>query len=473
MANRRHPMATSSRWLDPMPTFALAAVSLLVVAGPAIAHGAGGGPGEVQAQRLPAWVTWAAGAGVVAISFALVGLFLTRETEPDPKRADPIEAGDVTGLPRGLVGTLRLVGLILLAAVVAAGIVPWDPGPGVSRLVWILLWAGLPIAAYTLGNVWAIMSPFRALAGLAERLRGSGPRLTYPAWLGTWPAVGLLAGMIVLEVIAPGPAWLGRLALVYTTFTLVGMATFGSRSWLANAEVFDRAFAWWASAGPGRLTPSGWRWRAPGAELVTRRAAGASDAAFLVGLLYGTTADGFLSTAVGQGLISALGGPGSIPAVVIVVLAGFVAFLAVFGGCVMLIRTAAGTLRSTSELASVFAVTLVPIAIGYHLAHNLAYVVESLPLVVDALADPLNLAAGQASAWTVVSSRPELLVLVQMLLVVLGHIAAVVLAHRRSFTAFASKVQAVKSELPLTGAMLVYTLVSLWIVSSAHAGGIA
>lgn len=455
-------------------TLALTALATLtLLAAPAMAHGAGGGPGGVETASLPAWITWAAGAGVVAISFALVGLFLTRETELSPRDADPVDAGTVTGLPRGLVGVARLVGLILLAVVILGTLVPWRTGPGVATLVWIGLWAGLPIVTYTVGNVWVIASPFRALAGLAERLRGDQRPYRYPAWLGAWPAVALLLGLIVLEVLAPGGRFLGKAAIVYTTFTLVGMATFGSRTWLARAEVFDRAFAWWYSTAPGRLTREGWRWRAPGADLVDRRAGPAGDAAFLIALLYGTNADGFLATGVGQGLLSGLDALGTVGATVLATLLGYALFLVIFGACASVIRAASGTLAPTGKVASTFAITLVPIAVGYHLAHNLPYVVESLPLLGDALADPLGLTPGTATAWTFLSTRGTLLVALQMTLVVLGHIAAVVVAHGRSFTAFPSKVQAVKSELPLTGAMLVYTLISLWIVTASHTGGVA
>lgn len=465
----RDPPSSPRRLLVP----ALAITTVVLVAAGALAHGAGGAQGAAEAAQLPAWVTWAAGAGVVALSFALVGLFLTRDTEPTPVSARPVEPGDVTGLPRGLVGLARLVGLLLLVAVVAATIVPWDPGDGARWLVWGLLWGVLPILAYTVGNLWLVASPFRALAGLAERLRGEGRRLAYPERLGAWPSVVLLLGLIVFELLEPSSDWLGRVAIVYTTFTLVGMATFGSRAWLARVEVFDRVFTWWSALAPARLTREGLTWQAPGADATDRRAAGLGDAAFLIALLYGTNADGFLATGLGAGVVDRLAALGTPTAAVLVTLAGYAAFLYVFWACAWLIHHVTDTTASRSETASVFAVTLVPIAIGYHLAHNLAYAVDNLPLIVDALADPLGLTAGAASPWTFLSSRGELLVGLQIALVVLGHVAAVLLAHRRAFTAFPSKVQAVKSELGLTAAMLVYTLASLWIVTAAHTGGVA
>lgn len=449
----------------------IAALLVAVLAMPlAAAHGAGGA-GAVEARALPPYVLWAAGAGVVALSFALVGIFLTRDTEPAPQDTQPVDAGHVTGFPRAVVGGLRLLGLLLLLVVIAAALVPWDAGAAAANLVFLGLLGLLPIVAYAVGNLWIVVSPFRALAGLADRMRGGSRPLAYPRELGAWPALVLLVGVLVLEILEPGSRWIGRVAIAYTAFTFAGMLAFGSRVWLAEVEVIERVFAWLSSFAPGRPTRDGVDWRWPGAELVERRAAGAGDASFLVGLLYAANADGFLRTGAGQTLLEGLAVLGGVGSTLAVVVLGLGLFLAVFWLCVAAIRKATRTLSSLAEVASAFAVTLVPIAVGYHLAHNLAYVVEGLPLLVDALADPLALNPSTAEPWTVLSSRPILLAGLQIGLVVLGHVVAVVVAHRRSFNAFPSKVQAVNSEIPLTAVMVVYTLVSLWIVTAGHAGG--
>lgn len=470
MANPQHRMV---RTLRPAPSGARVLVllaSLVFAAGAVQAHGAGGAA-AVDVRSLPAWVAWAAGGLVVALSFAIVGIFLTRETEPEPRDGDPVAPGDVTGLPRGLVGALRLLGLLGLAVVFAAGLVPWNPGAGVSRLVWVGLWGLGVVLAYGVGNWWVLVSPFRALAGLADRLRGGAPPMAYPDRLGAWPAVVLLLGIVVLEALAPGSSTLAYTAIAYTGFTLAGMVAYGARPWLARVEVFDRVFAWFASIGPGRLTADGLVWSWPGEPLSRERAADAGDASFVVALVYATNADGFLATGAGRALTGALSGLGPGVASALVITAGFGLFLAAFWGCAAWIARVTETLSPVSRIASVFAVTLVPIGVGYHLAHNLTLVVDGLPLLFDALADPLALNPSTASAWTVLSSRPTLVASLSIATVVLGHVGAVVLAHRRSFTSFPGKVQAVKSELPLTALMVLYTLVSLWIVTAGHAGG--
>jgi hypothetical protein len=453
------PRARPTRW-----TAALAALVAALAAAPARAHGASGS-GEVEAAALPAWTVWVAGGLVVLVSFALMALVRTREREPQPVDGVPVDGGQVTGLPRGLVGALRVGGLLLLALVVASALVPWNPGPGARRIVWMGLWAGLPIAGYLVGNVWALVSPFRALAGAAERLRGDQPPLSYPDGLGAWPSLAALAALVGLEAVAPSATGLGQAAIVYTTVTVVGMATFGSRTWLARAEVFDRAFAWWSLAAPGRLTEAGWRWRAPGHALADARAVGLGDAAFLVGLLFAAKAESVQATGAAGTLVDALGpAPGGALAAV----GGLAVFALLFAGLVEGVSRATRTLAARADLAAVLAVPLVPIAVGYHLAHNLPHVVDTLPLLVEALASPLAVVPTAEplglAAWG------QAVTGVQMGLVVLGHVAGVWAGHRRLLGAFPSRVQAAKAELVLTAAMVAYTLVSLWTVHAAAGG---
>ncbi len=447
-------------------------LTVAVLAPLVVAHSPGdaGRAVQIEPRVLPSWLGWAAGAAVVAVSFALVALFLTQDTVPRRVQGRSIEAGEVTGLPRRVVSLARLAGLLVLAMVILAALVPWSPGPAAERLMWIGLWAGLPMVAYGVGNVWVVVSPFRALAGFAERLRGGHAAFEYPERVGAWPSVVLALSVLGFEVMHPGSVWVGRVALVYTLFTVVGMATFGSRVWLERVEVFDRLFAWWSTVAPGRLTERGWRWRAPGAELARREGVGWGDAAFLVALLFGAKVEGFLSTSFGAWGMERFAAAGTASGV-LAALAGFGLFLGVFALAVHVVAETTVTSRSRGALAGVFAVSLLPIAVGYHVAHNLPFVVDNAPLVWGALADPLGLAGGAGGSVVGVSRFGDAIAGLQVALVVLGHVAGVFAGHVRAFSAFPSKVQAVKAELAVTGAMVVFTLVSLWIVSSAHAGG--
>jgi hypothetical protein len=459
MAERRTP----TPWL---------VAGLLVVVGlasPVLAHAGGSSAADgPQAASLPGWVPWAVGAGVVALSFALVGLFLTRGTPRKPGEAQPVAPGHVTGLPRMAVGVARVVGLLFLLGVIAPGIIPWNWGWAGTRLVWLGAWTALPVVAYLVGNLWLLVSPFRALAGLAERLRGDQPPYRYPERVGAWPSAILLVALVGLEVTTLGQdvVWLARLAIAYTGFTLVGMVVFGSRTWLEQAEVFDRVFAWWSTLAPVQLTREGLQVGNPLRRLGGLRARGAAGATFFVVLLYSVNFDGLLATEVGHAWLDRLAVLGPTGARLTLLVLGLGVFGAVFWGCVRAVQAAAGSLRPLGELGARVAVGLLPIAAGYHLAHAGPYLFEAAPLIWETLSDPLALNPATATAWTIPTGTATTIVAIQMVVIVLAHVLAVVGAHEVAFGAFASRVQAVKSEAPITALMVAYTVVGLWLAAS-------
>jgi len=447
------------------PPVLAAVLSLVAVAMPALAH-AGGTGADVSAASLPIWIVWVAGAGVVALSFALVGVFLTRSDPRNPGEAEPIGAGDVTGLPRGLVGVARVAGLILWLGVLAPGLSPWNFGWAGPRLVWLGTWTALPLVCYLVGNLWLLVSPFRALAGVAETLRADERPYRYPREVGAWPSVILLVALVGLEIVTPGQdaIVLARLAIAYSAFTVLGMMVFGSRVWLAEVEVFDRVFAWWSTMAPLQLTDEGVQITNPLARMGDKQARGAAGASFLIVLLYGVNFDGFLATPPGRAGIARLGG-GTLAHLGLLVL-GLALFLAAFWACAEAARRVAGSLRPLGRVGARLAVGLVPIAAGYHLAHAGPYLYEALPLLWETLSDPLALGPAEAVAWTIPAAWGTRIVAFQMTVVVLAHVLAVVGAHEVAFGSFASRVQAVKSELPVTVLMVVYTVVGLWLAAS-------
>lgn len=453
------------RWLG------LALLACLATAGGALAHAGGTPTGAGASAGLPGWVLWAAGAGVVALSFAVVALASTSREPRGPGSAEPVTPGDVTGLPRGPVTLGRVVGLLLWLGALAPAVIPWNRGWAAPRLVWLGAWTALPVLSYLVGNAWLVVSPFRALAGVADRLRGDRPPYRYPAGLGCWPSVLLLAGLVGLETSALGgaPVALGRLALAYSAFTVLGMTVFGARTWLTRVEVLDRVFAWWSTMAPLEVAGDGLRASNPLARLGRRRARGAGDACFLVTLLYGVNFDAFLATAPGRASLSALDGLGGPGARLVLGAAGLAVFLAAFWACVELAARAAGSLRSRARLGARLVVGLLPIAAGYHLAHAGPHLVESAPLLWEALSDPLALNPVQAEAWTLPAAWGSGLAGLQAGLVVLAHVLAVAAAHRVAFGTFASRVQAVKSEGPVTALMVAYTFAGLWLASAGAA----
>lgn len=115
-----------------------------------------------------------------------------------------------------------------------------------------------------------------------------------------------------------------------------------------------------------------------------------------------------------------------------------------------------------------FAPTVLPIAAAYDVAHNYPYVVRSTARLAELLAADLGLALGSLDplGWLGLAAYWGS----QALLIVLGHVFAVVAAHRVAMDRYPSPTSARRGHLPLVVLMVGYTVLSLWIVSRPVVG---
>src|SRR5262249_61607224 len=126
-------------------------------------------------------------------------------------------------------------------------------------IVWIIGWVGVVYISAFIGNVWAVVNPWRTLFRLisiaAHGIRGRELSLymPYPAPLGVWPAFLLLLALSWVELIFPNPAvprFIASLAVGYSLLTLAGMFLFGCETWLRRGEVFSLLFGTLACFAP-------------------------------------------------------------------------------------------------------------------------------------------------------------------------------------------------------------------------------
>ena len=114
-----------------------------------------------------------------------------------------------------------------------------------------------------------------------------------------------------------------------------------------------------------------------------------------------------------------------------------------------------------------------PIAIGYHLAHYLSYLLLHGQMIWPLLSDPLNLGwnlfGGREHQIDIAAVGMGFVWLFAVAAIVIGHVAAVALAHGEALRAQALKRGpphiAVMSQLPMLIFMVAYTMLSLWILS--------
>jgi hypothetical protein len=481
---------------------------------PALAHGFG----QRYDLPVPLWLWVTAAAAAVALSFAIIGLFVT---------ARPGGRGDWRlNLLRFRLGRLladrrlrlaaRVVSVGSLVLILVASLAG-DQSPTrniAPTAIWVAWWVGFAYLSALVGNLWAVVNPWAAIFAWGEALLG--PRrvaVRCPAWLGAWPAVALFATFAWLELVFTGrsiPAQLGLLIVGYSLLTWAGMFLFGRAAWLRQADPFAVAFGVLARFAPteirvtdrdachrcgvpcrdqpgacldcgecfDRAPPSRREWdvRPFGAGLLDTGDISPSMVVFVLLLLSTVTFDGFTATPawarLERGLYTMLAPLGDARLTVIGTLGLLVfplLFLLVYLLFARSMAWAAGDELPTGTVARLFVLSLVPIAIAYHLAHYFTYLLIQGQLLIRLVSDPLGL------GWNLFGTsryRPDIGIVgaravwyTAVVAIVAGHVIAVYVAHAVALREFRDRGAALRSQLPMLVLMVSYTIVSLWIIA--------
>jgi hypothetical protein len=114
-----------------------------------------------------------------------------------------------------------------------------------------------------------------------------------------------------------------------------------------------------------------------------------------------------------------------------------------------------------------YAYCLLPIALFYHLAHNLEHLLMEGPKVVVLMSDPMgrgwNLFG--TAAWSVPPLVSlEVLWVLQVVLVAVGHVYSLWAANRISRRIFEDPAAATRGQWPLLIGMIAFSVFSLWLL---------
>ena len=418
------------------------------------------------------------------LTFAVVGYFV---------RAEPRLAGEAAiRLPMspGLGTAARCAAAGLFIITVAAGFFGvQDPYRNlITVMVWVVWWVGFAFLCALVGDFWRVVNPLRTLY-FAPSLG-----LRYPAWLGAWPAVVLFFAFAWAELIwrdKDVPAYLATAVLGYAVITWFGMLLFGRELWLLRGEAFSLAFGILGRFAPLDTRTGELRW--PGAALAAEEKVRFSVLVFVLLMLATVSFDGFLETplaervgtavqaspALAHGLfaLSEYGVDESQAIATVGLLAFPLVFVAVFllASVVMVRltrrwRPALGAV----EAACAFVLTLVPIAVAYHLSHYFSLLLTAGQFVIPLASDPFgfdwNLFGSAGYKVDLGLASPYVFWYGAVTLIVVGHVVAVVLAHLVALREFGERRAALVSQVPMLAVMVAYTMLSLWILAQPIVG---
>ncbi len=124
-------------------------------------------------------------------------------------------------------------------------------------LVWVLWWVGLAYVSALVGNVWALINPWKIAFEWAQafyrRLNPGGKlgfHLPYPGKLGVWPGLLLFLGFAWVELVymeSAVPVRITQMILIYSLITWGGMLLFGKEQWLRHGEAFAIVFGFFGT----------------------------------------------------------------------------------------------------------------------------------------------------------------------------------------------------------------------------------
>jgi hypothetical protein len=376
----------------------------------------------------------------------------------------------VTSAPFRL--ALRLTGLLVFGFAAVAAIFGKDLNTNpVFGIFYVLLWVVVPLSSVLLGPVWKAISPVRSINWVFAKLSGSDPDqgvFAYPDRLGYWPAALGLYAFVWIELVYSSPTDLASVRFwcaAYLAVMLIGGALFGN-GFYERADPFEVFSSLIAKLSVWSIREERLIVRSPLANLDS--VVVGPGLVGVAGVLFGSTAyDSFRESSRWVSFVQGSDISGTVLSNV-ALLAFCLAAIGIFAIGSML--TGVHEVRRP-QLPDQFAHSIVPIVVGYLIAHYFRYAFEVSQATLIFASDPLGtgrdiLGTGD---WTVnywLSYHPTLLADIKVGAVMLGHVLGVVAAHDRAIHLLPRRHQ-LTGQLSLLLAMVTFTAGGLYLLFSA------
>jgi hypothetical protein len=493
--------------------------------------------GERYDLPVPLWLNLIGGGAVVVCSFVIAAFVLSPAgmTKVPRTRRSALAAAGLRSLTfRAIVLGARCLSVFLFVLAVLTGFfgrVDFARNAA-PTIMWAFGWVGLAFVCALIGNVWLVLNPWLTLFDSAEalwrRLRGS-PRLSlalpYPDAIGVLPGIVLMIGFVwfMLASGAAGePFAIAAMLTLYSLITWTGMVLFGPATWLARGEVFTLIATILGRFAPTELRSGDVRScveagcppdaeqgcsdcpaafykarrelrelnvRPYGAGLVVSQPLSVSSTIVVVMVLALVSFEGFMDTAQWIDLMVSLGEyeySDGIHAPVKTTLM-FVAMTAVLYGLFYVVSAlmrrlgyahgaggARARVRTPTEVMGLFVLSMVPIALAYHVAHYLYWLITNIQYVIPAASDPFGWGWNLFGTRDYLPNRTAVSMAViwhtAVAAIVAGHVIAVYVAHRVALITFGTRRAAFWSQIPMLVLMVAYTMSSLWMLAQPIMG---
>ena len=408
-----------------------------------------------------------------------------------------------------------------------------DPFSNIApTAIWVIWWVGFAYLAGLFINLWDLVNPWSVIFATLEKIKliifpnsPFGLALAWPKKLERWPAVFLFCWFIWAELIWPNsdsPSKLALIVLIYSGVTWLGMWLFGRYVWLENGEIFSIFFKFLGrfSASEYRVENTSeetdcifkngennrcinhlacfekakvedrrWSLRPWAVGLLTNGPLRLSSCIFVLLMLASVTFDGLLATPLWASLAktmvyaeslrpliifiqdytgNAITAVSTIALVAFIIL--FISIYLLFNALMWILLPAGQRARhSIMLLARTFVLSLIPIALAYHLAHYLSYLAIVGQYIIPLSSDPLgigwNLFGTQLYQVDISIIDARFVWFTSVVAIVVGHIIAVWLSHVMALRTFRDNRSALLSQMPMLVLMLGYTILSLWIMA--------
>ena len=441
---------------------------------------------------IPEWLFGWAAAVVLVISFVALAVLW-----PQPRLQD----GGFVALPDWLSRALTsrvtdvlcgVIGVALLGLVVYSGFsgVQVPMANFASEFVFVVFFTGLVGVSVLFGDVFRAFNPWRALgrfvAWISQTAAGGQmpAPLNYPERLGYFPAVAGLFAFTTLELVAAEgstPQNVAIAALVYSAATFVAMALYGVDTWVRKGEAFSVYFNLFSRIGPWTTRDGRVGIRRPLSGLAAWEPL--PGAVLLLAVMIGTvTFDGAAEAPIWTGIAPdiqdafvslGLSPEKGLEAAFLV--GECLAVALVYGFYRLGIAGAAsvGGNLSARQLADAFVHSLVPIAFAYVAAHYLTQLLYQGQSMIFLVSNPLGEdgtdffgTADRAVDYSVIGATTAWYY--QVGFVIIGHVAALILAHDRALVTYDDSRLAVRSQYWMLVIMVGFTSLALWLLAQSN-----